>query len=943
MESLVERETELGAIDELLIEGGPGLGKTVLIEEGCRRAVAVGREVLRARGSELEEGFAFGVVRQLFERQLATAGESERKALLAGPASAVGRLLLDEPPGALALDTSFAVLHGLYWLTVNLAEARPLLIAVDDAHWADEPSLRWLAHLAPRLDGPAVALLVALRPVAPTSAAGLLEVLAEAARTVTHPERLSEAAVGAIVRGALGEGVPADVCSAVYVASGGNPFYLTELLRAATHESRPRAELEPAQFVAGGHEGVARRVLAAVRTLGPDAVGLAQALAVLGDACELRHAAAMAGLEMPGAMALAAGLVRGEVLAGDDPPSFVHPIVRDALEASLANDERDALHRSAARVLHADGARPGQVASHLASLRPAGDEWVLDRLREAARAAAQSGAPRAAAVLLDRALAEPPPPAERVELLREAVQAHLSAGSEAACARLDEALELLTDPRERAKVALEAGETYAALFRWVDAIDLIERTLRELGDADEVLAARLESQLVVGGLLDARGGSRVEPLLQHLSSLSLPGGAGEAFEVARGMAMLRAGRPVQEAAVPLENVLSRAQARVRRRDPRRPGLASGDRLRAALLWSLVAAERFDSVEAALGSMVAEVQQSGSARGLVAVYSTLALLKLRLGALPEADAAGRIALRVLEEGDFAPGLALAATVLADVAVEAGQLDEAQALISLLPQEGWPAGVTTALIPAARGRLRFVQGKPAEALADFQTCITMFGAEVWGMETRDVGFLHARSGAAMALLRLGEHDAARQLAEAELADVTEFGAPRAMGISLRVAGVAQGGSHGLELLGESVATLERSPALLERARSHTELGAALRRTGQRVRARESLAQGLDLAARCGARPLAARAREELRATGARPRREWRTGVEALTPRELRIVRLAAEGRANREIAHELYVTLKTVEGHLSRAYTKLGIKGRDELSTVLEGEKTRVPTL
>jgi DNA-binding CsgD family transcriptional regulator len=124
---------------------------------------------------------------------------------------------------------------------------------------------------------------------------------------------------------------------------------------------------------------------------------------------------------------------------------------------------------------------------------------------------------------------------------------------------------------------------------------------------------------------------------------------------------------------------------------------------------------------------------------------------------------------------------------------------------------------------------------------------------------------------------------------------------------------------------------------------ELGAALRRDGRRAAAREPLTEALDLAARCGARPLAVRAREELKAVGARPRRAWRTGVEALTPSELRVVRLAADGRSNREIAYELYVTLKTVEGHLSRAYAKLDIEGRSELRRALEGEKTRVATL
>ena len=222
----------------------------------------------------------------------------------------------------------------------------------------------------------------------------------------------------------------------------------------------------------------------------------------------------------------------------------------------------------------------------------------------------------------------------------------------------------------------------------MDAVDVIERALAELGDADEELAARLEGELVVCGLHDARRAARVAPVLERLSLRSLSGSAVEALAVARGMAMVLAGRPVGEAAAPLEEAISRADA-----------VAENWDTRAALLWSLVTAERFQAAEAALGPMVAEVDRSGSARGLVAVYSTLGLVRLRLGALPEADAAARVALRVLQEGDFAPGLAFAATVLADVAIEAGELDEAQALISLLPQDGWPAGVGTVLIPAA----------------------------------------------------------------------------------------------------------------------------------------------------------------------------------------------------------------------------------------------------
>ena len=220
--------------------------------------------------------------------------------------------------------------------------------------------------------------------------------------------------------------------------------------------------------------------------------------------------------------------------------------------------------------------------------------------------------------------------------------------------------------------------------------------------------------------------------------------------------------------------------------------------------------------------------------------------------------------------------------------------------------------------------------------------MFSAEAWGTEMRDVGYLHARSGAAQALWRLGDAESARRLSTAELADVRTFGAPRALGIALRTAGLVDGGSRRLALLEGSVAVLRGSPALLEQAHSLSELGATLRRAGRRTDAREPLAEALEIAARCGARPLAARVRDELKATGARPRREWRTGLEALTPSELRVARLAADGHSNREIAQALYVTPKTVEGHLSRAYAKLGIEGRTGLAHAFPEEKTRGAT-
>jgi DNA-binding CsgD family transcriptional regulator len=299
--------------------------------------------------------------------------------------------------------------------------------------------------------------------------------------------------------------------------------------------------------------------------------------------------------------------------------------------------------------------------------------------------------------------------------------------------------------------------------------------------------------------------------------------------------------------------------------------------------------------------------------------------------------------VLQDGDFTPGLAFAATVLADTAVASGELKEAEALLDLLPRDRLPAGVGTALIPAARGRLRLAQGRAAEALAEFETCMALWQPAVWGIETRDVGYLHARSGAAQALLALGDASRARRLADAELSDVRRFEGRRALGVALRAAGLARGGKGGLTALEESVAVLSQSPAKLEWAWSLIEWGAALRRGGRRHDARQALSQGLDAAARCAARPLIAYAREELHVAGARPRRDWTSGVEALTPSELRVARLALEGRSNRQIAQDLYLSIKTVEGHLARAYGKLGITMRSELAQVLEPEKAGVPTL
>ena len=648
---LLERERELAAIDALLeggrtmlvLEGAAGIGKTALVDAACLRAEERGFEIMRARGSELEADFAFGVVLQLFERRLAHAAANEREALLAGPAAAVRRVLLGDPAEA-AADRSFAVLHGLYWLAVNLAARRPLLLAVDDAQWVDEPSLRWLAYLAPRLDGPAPALLVALRLGEPAATSPSLAALREDASAVVRPALLSEGAVGAIVRAAVGDGASDELCAAVWTASGGNPLYVSEVVRAVGPGERPAAELDPAQLLAGGREGIARRVVARVRGLDPRALGLVQALAVLGDGCELRHAAAIAGVEMEEATRLAAGLVRLEVLAGDDPPRFVHPIVREGLEASLRRRARRASSlrgRSLARRRGSTGAggrascRSGPGRRRLGVEALAGGRAGSDGERCAANGGRLSSSVRCASRLRLRS--------GWTSCVRRLARRQAPGARRPARAwrrRCGWRTSRASAPRSRSRWRRRTRRCSGGWTRWTSSSGRWRSSAR----LTTVLAARLEGELVVCGLHDARRAARVAPVLERLSSRSPTGTAAEALAVARGMAMVLAGRPAAEAAVPLEDALSRAETHAENWDTR-----------AALLWSLIAAERFETVEAALEPIVAEVHRSGSARGLVAAYSTLGLLELRLGALPEADAAARVALRCCRRVTLRRGL------------------------------------------------------------------------------------------------------------------------------------------------------------------------------------------------------------------------------------------------------------------------------------------------
>jgi DNA-binding NarL/FixJ family response regulator len=265
------------------------------------------------------------------------------------------------------------------------------------------------------------------------------------------------------------------------------------------------------------------------------------------------------------------------------------------------------------------------------------------------------------------------------------------------------------------------------------------------------------------------------------------------------------------------------------------------------------------------------------------------------------------------------------VLAWNHVERGDLDAARDAIALADDPEVQENLGYSWLLDARGRLHMASGQAQLALSDFLAA----GNLACKLSMPGPGMVPWRSGAARAAHVIGDADQAHALADDDLARARRVGAPGMIGRALHTLGLIDPTDKGLELLQQAADTLARSPAGLEHAHTLVDLGAARRRRGQRTAAQEPLRHGLALAEEGGATALRERARVELAATGARPRKPIRTGIDSLTPSERRVAAMAANGQTNRQIAQALFVTVKAVEAHLHHAYQKLDIDTRKQL--------------
>ncbi|MDQ3722459.1 MAG: AAA family ATPase, partial [Actinomycetota bacterium] len=425
---LMERDTELAVIDELLacaragtggvllIDGPAGIGKTSLLAAARERAAAGGMRVLIGRGTELEQEYPLGVVRQCLEP--AVWRDRDRERLLHGAARLAGPILLDAADAVEA--TPMGILHGLHWLVANLADEAPALLVVDDAHWADEPSSRFLAYLARRVGSLPVALVIAARDDQDAVAGpALAEIRTDPSSRRVEPPALAVAGVERLLRALEGGPVDEGFVRACHDATGGNPFLLGELLQTLHREGVPFTAASAGRVVEVTPPVVARAVATTLARLGVQAGAIARAAAVLGDGAALELAAQLAEVPLTEAPSAVADLVRAELFDDVTVLRFRHPILAGAVRASLTAHQRGEAHARAARLLRMRGAAPERVALQLLHAPPAGDADVVSDLRLAAEHARQRGAPATAVILLRRAVLEPHDAALRGELLFE--------------------------------------------------------------------------------------------------------------------------------------------------------------------------------------------------------------------------------------------------------------------------------------------------------------------------------------------------------------------------------------------------------------------------------------------------------------------------------------------------------------------------------------------
>jgi DNA-binding CsgD family transcriptional regulator len=933
---LLERDGELAVIDEALarltagqggvvviIEGPAGIGKTTLAAALGSRAREREFAVNAARGSEMEREFGFGIVRQLLGRAV-----REHDDLFAGAAALARPVFASAVGHELESTAGEGTLYGLFWLVADMAESGPVALVIDDAHWADAASLRFVEYLGRRLAGlPALVVLTA-RPHEPGAEADIVRRLTvELDPIVLRLAPLSGAASRSRVESRLGNDLSPELADAAYRATGGNPFLLDELIAALAGAGG--GALTADAVSAMGPDRIAANVSARARHLGPEADAVLNAAAVL-DAAMVADVAALAGVDTDRAGTIADGLIAAAILTYDGEARFAHPLLRTAVYNAIPARSREEAHAAAAELLAMREADPERVAAHLLLCEPRRSPQVVARLCSAADQALARGAAESAVAYLRRALVEIPDDPDRGELLFRLGRAAVTLRDPASIEHLQAAAELAADPARALTITIQLGEVLSLAGLWDRAVDIVERGLERFRGQELAGVFDLEAVAAASRGYDPARVADYDRELPRLLDL-VDGRSDPASSMLRWtLACLGAFRDM-----PRDRVLELIAPDRAQWGARRDGRDS--QMIAQAAWALLAIDALDE----LGPLTTGWREEGAAHG--SVLATLAgrgfsaCANQRRGRLDAAEADVRIALDLAAQNDLSlMVLTTLVHICGDTIVERRGLEDLRQMTEELEMPS-PFAETLSGAQAREGRaaVRTARGDRAGALDDLRVAAGI-------LEPLRIGprFSPWRSRLALSL-PAEDADEAVALAREELEMARVLGSPRAEGIALRTIGVLTGGEHGTALLHESVAVLADDGLQYERARSLTELGMRMRRDQRRAAGRDTLRAAASLARACGAERLEELALEELSIAGARRRSGVASGHASLTPSEHRIAVAAAKGATNKDIAQRLFLSLSTVETHLTSVYRKLSISSRSELAAALSNFATETP--
>jgi DNA-binding NarL/FixJ family response regulator len=931
---LVGRDEEMATLDALLkksaqgrgivavIRGPVACGKTALLHALAAHAVDDGAIWLGAVASRAERGLPLGVLGQLCRNsQLPVDTASQLAALLDGDSFA------DTSPGPEPEVISPAlarVFEELLAALTRLSQDRPVVLTVDDAEHADVMSLQCLSYLARRV-GPA-RILTVLAESPQTRPADLLlhaDLLRQGNCHLIPLAPLPAAGLALLLAGYIGGEAAERLAPGCLALTGGNPLLVKALGEDYLSQRSPAGLVPGLAFRAA--------VLTCLHRHEPWLAALAQAAAVLaadvtlgllGDLLEISPESAAYGID-----ALAtSGLL--------DPRGFRHEEARQAVLGQMTADERAALHGRAATVLYRAGAAPEVLARHLVEMHPSDADWTVPVLREAAEQALADGDAARAVGYLRRAETDCADERQRAAIRFSLACAEWSVDPECGARHLSA---LAAD----ARAGLLGSECLAELayyLMWAGDPENAAEVLAtlDIGPADPApglagvrarhLSVRSPMEFLYPDLAQRthRAGKPARPPAARDGKLGAPPAA--ALVPVPGARPLppRAASPLASAAGDAEGVVRSAEIILSERSLNDPTLAAVT----TALMMLICEDRLDRAAFWCHALLRESDASPASPLWRAVLTaSLAMIDMRRGDLPVAEHHARTALTLLTKRAWGVAIGVPLSSLLLTATASRKHDQAAACLRTPVPDAMFGTFYGLLYLYARGEYYLATERPQAALADFTDCGKRMTR--WGLDLP--GLLPWRTKAAEAHLVMGNSMQARELSKEQL---TQAGSrfPRTRGISLRALAMTSHPTKRTALLRESAEALRDSGARLELAHTFTELSNAHLALGEHGRAQWAARQARNLTEQCGA-STEKTVSETAEANGKADRKTDggvdRTLINQLSDAEQRVATLAAFGYTNGQIAHKLFITVSTVEQHLTRVYKKLGVAGRTKL--------------